>query len=185
MTSRLRSLVAPAATIAVAGSLVAPVGASAGAKFQMPFKCDKVVYGQARADHNPRNAIDFNGLRGGNTDLGMPVVAAAAGTVRISKYYESGGYGKAIEIGHGGGQRTFYAHLKDRAVKRGDRVRRGQLIGHLGKSSATYDLSAHLHYEQRLAENGSVRVVRARFNGEIAPVYSRMGEYVKMRSRNC
>jgi hypothetical protein len=165
-------------------SATAALGAAAeasAAKLQMPFKCGTTVYGQARADHDPRPAIDFNGTGGGDTDLGMPVVAAAAGRVTVSTYYTSNGYGNAVELGHGKGQRTFYAHLRDRRVRAGQRVRRGQLIGHVGKSSAKYSFTAHLHYEQR--RNG--RVVQARFNGAPAPVYRRMEQSVSMTSRNC
>jgi hypothetical protein len=169
-----------AAAFAATVALGAAAQASA-AKLQMPFKCGTTVLGQARADHAPPPAIDFNGTGGGDTDLGMPVVAAAAGRVTISTYYTSNGYGNAVEIGHGKGQRTFYAHLRDRRVRTGQRVRRGQVIGHVGKSSAKYTFTAHLHYEQRL--NG--RTVRARFNGRPAPVYRRMEQSVTMKSRNC
>jgi hypothetical protein len=181
MLALRRITTASVTTLVAAGSLYASAAASAAPKFQMPFRCHKTVYGQARADHNPPNSIDFNGLGGGNTDLGMPVVAAARGKVRISTYYTSNGYGNAIEIRHRNGYSTFYAHLKNRKVKVGQHVRRGQLIGHVGHSSATYTFSAHLHYEERL--HGSV--IKARFNGHLAKVYSHMEHYVKMTSRNC
>jgi murein DD-endopeptidase MepM/ murein hydrolase activator NlpD len=51
---------------------------------------------------------------------------------------------------HQGGYATFYAHLRDRKVPVGQRVKRGQLIGHVGHSSARYTFTAHLHYEERL-----------------------------------
>ena len=55
------------------------------------------------------------------------------------------GYGNQIEIDHGYGYITFYAHIKEFKVKRGDIVKRGQeiaTIGNTGKSTAP-----HLHYE--------------------------------------
>ena len=147
----------------------------------MPFTCDTVVYGQARANHNPAASIDFNGLRGGNTDLGMPVVAAGAGKVLVSTYYTRGGYGNAIEIGHGDNHQTFYAHLQNRKVKVGQRVKQGQLIGHLGNTSAIYKFTAHLHYEQRFDHSA----VKARFGGNLAKPYANTGQAVKMKSANC
>ena len=166
----------------IATAILTPAAtANAAPKFRMPFKCGQKVYGQARADHSPPNAIDFNGLGGGNTDLGMPVVAAARGKVTISTYYTSNGYGNAIEISHGNGYATFYAHLRDRKVAVGQHVKRGQLIGHVGHSSAKYTFTAHLHYEERL--NGSA--IQARFNGGLAAPYRHMEQSVVMKSGNC
>ncbi len=175
----LRAFVTTTITVAVLGT----AGASAAQAdvLQMPFTCNQTVTGKAYSGHKPANAIDFNGLGGGDTDLGMPILAAGAGVVKVSTYYTTNGYGNAIEIDHGGGKSTFYAHLRDRGVGAGARVKRGQLIGHLGKSSAKYTFSAHLHYEQR--QNGSV--VQASFNGSPSPTYARYGSATTMKSANC
>ena len=109
------------AALITTAALTPAAAAQAAPKFRMPFKCGQKVYGQARADHSPPNAIDFNGLGGGDTDLGMPVVAAAPGKVTISTYYTSNGYGNAIQITHKGGYATFYAHLRDRRFGVGKR----------------------------------------------------------------
>lgn len=180
MPTRLTSACALAASGTLASlALAAPASA---VTLRLPFPCGTDVLAQARADHDPTEAIDFNGPGGGDTDLGMKVVAAAPGKVTISTYYTSNGYGNAIEIGHGQGQRTFYAHLRDRKVRKGQRVRRGQVIGHLGKSSAKYSFTAHLHFEER--RNGAT--VQARFAGGLAPVYGdRLGDSVPMTSGNC
>ena len=148
---------------------------------QMPFECKQTVSGKVYSGHSPANAIDFNGLGGGDTDLGMRVVAAGSGVVKVSTYYTSNGYGNAIEIDHGGGKSSFYAHLRDRGVGVGSRVKRGQLIGHLGKTSAKYTFTAHLHYEQR--QNGGV--VQASFNGRLSPTYANFGNATTMKSANC
>lgn len=63
--------------------------------------------GQARTGHSPANAIDVN--RSG--DDGDPVGASAAGTVTRVANEGSTGYGRWIEISHGGGWTTRYAHL--------------------------------------------------------------------------
>jgi len=91
------------------------------------------------------------GSRGGRMHEGVDigagygnnVVAAAGGTV-INAGWE-GGYGKAVEISHGGGLVTRYAHLSSINVSNGQRVERGQLIGHVGATG--HATGPHLHYE--------------------------------------
>jgi pyruvate/2-oxoglutarate dehydrogenase complex dihydrolipoamide acyltransferase (E2) component len=63
----------------------------------------------------------------------------------------------------------------------GDRVRRGQVIGHVGKTSARYTFTAHLHYEERRDHHA----VRAFFNGRLAEPYLHMEAVRRMKSRNC
>ncbi|MTD45550.1 peptidoglycan DD-metalloendopeptidase family protein [Conexibacter sp. W3-3-2] len=160
-------------------------GSAQAADLRLPFACGAQFTGKTYSGHSPQNAIDYNGLGGGDSDLGMKIVAAGSGTVTKSLYYSKAsnvGYGNAIEIRHGDGTRTFYAHLRDRKVKVGDKVSRGQLIGHLGNSSAKYNLLAHLHYEQR---SSSGAVVKAQFNGRTAPEYARFGSAVSHKSDNC
>lgn len=77
---------------------------------------------------------------------GTPVYAPGDGKV-ISVKRSRRGYGNQIQIDHGFGYITFYAHLKDFKVKKGEQVKRGQeiaYIGNTGKSTAP-----HLHYEVR------------------------------------
>jgi murein DD-endopeptidase MepM/ murein hydrolase activator NlpD len=58
-----------------------------------------------------------------------------------------GGYGRIVEIRHVNGYRTRYAHLSfiAKGIKRGVKVRQGQLIGHVGSSGLA--TGPHLHYE--------------------------------------
>ena len=72
-----------------------------------------------------------------------PILATADGRVKNSKNY--GTYGNYIEIDHGDGIVTIYAHLHRRYVKKGDRVKRGQKIGTLGNTGRS--TAPHLHYE--------------------------------------
>jgi murein DD-endopeptidase MepM/ murein hydrolase activator NlpD len=53
--------------------------------------------------------------------------------------------GKRIVINHGGGFQTLYAHMNDFAVKNGDKVTRGQVIGTVGNTGVS--AGPHLHYE--------------------------------------
>jgi len=77
---------------------------------------------------------------------GTPIYASGAGTVIKTKRSRRG-YGNTVTIDHGYGYVTFYAHIKDIKVKKGEKVSRGQIIatvGNTGKSTAP-----HLHYEVR------------------------------------
>lgn len=87
---------------------------------------------------------------------GTPIFSAAAGVVRTSAD-SVGGYGVAVIIDHVvGGQRvsTLYGHMTygTRAVRAGQVVQPGQLIGKVGNTGRSY--GAHLHFEVRV--NGSL-----------------------------
>ncbi len=58
-----------------------------------------------------------------------------------------GGYGNCIVINHGFGYETVYAHMSKMDVRRGEKVKRGQVIGHVGNTGKS--TSPHLHYEVR------------------------------------
>ena len=79
-------------------------------------------------------------------DVGTSVYAAGDGNVHFSGR-TSGGYGTVIEIQHGYGYSTLYAHLATPLVRAGQRVRRGELIGKCGRSGLVS--GPHLHYEVR------------------------------------
>jgi murein DD-endopeptidase MepM/ murein hydrolase activator NlpD len=77
---------------------------------------------------------------------GTPVLAAGAGVVKQVGWY--GGYGNYIQIDHGGGVATAYAHLQRFLVKPGDVVIAGQAVGRMGATGRT--TGVHLHFEVRL-----------------------------------
>jgi hypothetical protein len=129
--------------------------------FQLPFPCGQVWAGQTRTNHSPQLAVDFNRAN----DLGDTVVAAAAGTVTRVANTGSTSYGRWVEIAHGNGYRTRYAHLQTQTVAVGQSVRRGQKIGTVGSTGGSS--GPHLHYEQR--RNGVAQ--RAVFNGRTATYY--------------
>jgi murein DD-endopeptidase MepM/ murein hydrolase activator NlpD len=74
---------------------------------------------------------------------GTPIYAAADGVVRYTG--RMGDLGLLIDINHGYNYRTRYGHLSKIKVKRGQKVRRGDLIGLMG--STGYSTGPHLHYE--------------------------------------
>ncbi|HEX6133243.1 MAG TPA: M23 family metallopeptidase [Longimicrobiales bacterium] len=76
-------------------------------------------------------------------NAGTPVVASANG--RVASAGHRGDYGLLVEIDHGHGVRTRYAHLSRAAVKVGQIVQRGQEIGAVGSTGLS--VGPHLHYE--------------------------------------
>ncbi len=84
--------------------------------------------------------IDFRGKRGDK------IYATADGIVK--KAFTNGGYGKYILIGHNNGYTTSFAHLQTLLVKKGEKIRRGQLVGLVGNTGRS--TGPHLHYEINL-----------------------------------
>jgi TonB family protein len=82
---------------------------------------------------------------------GTPVLSAAAGTVTVSEFNDQDG--NRIVVDHGNGYTTAYHHLDSRAVKQGDSVTQGQLIGKVGSTGVS--TGPHLHFEVRC--NGEPR----------------------------
>lgn len=78
--------------------------------------------------------------------MGTPIVAPAEGTVIMAG--PDGAYGNSVEIDHGGGLVTKFAHMQRATVKNGQWVKRGEVIGHIGMTGRT--TGPHLHYEVRL-----------------------------------
>jgi murein DD-endopeptidase MepM/ murein hydrolase activator NlpD len=72
-----------------------------------------------------------------------PVVATSPGTVVFAG--TRNGYGFCVEIDHGHGFKTRYAHLRDIQVQPGERVAIGQRIGSMGSTGRS--TATHLHYE--------------------------------------
>jgi murein DD-endopeptidase MepM/ murein hydrolase activator NlpD len=75
-----------------------------------------------------------------------PVHATAAGIVTYAGYYSD--YGKVVEIDHGNGIATLYAHLHRYIVSVGQRIAEHEQIGFLGSSGRTS--GPHVHYEVRV-----------------------------------
>ncbi|MGX3010372.1 M23 family metallopeptidase [Helicobacter sp. 23-1044] len=80
-------------------------------------------------------------------DKDTPVYATADGVVDFAQSGWNGGYGTLVKIDHSFGFRTYYAHLNGIAVKKGEFVRKGQLIAYVGNTGASS--GNHLHYEVR------------------------------------
>jgi len=81
--------------------------------------------------------------------IGTPVIAPANGIVVSSRWDQ--GYGLVIEIDHGLGIKTRYAHLQRAKVTPGQYVKRGEIIGYVGNTGRS--TAPHLHYEVRVGDN--------------------------------
>ncbi|MCK2240512.1 MULTISPECIES: M23 family metallopeptidase [unclassified Crossiella] len=166
--------------------VLAPAAQAAGPRpsFQLPFPC-----GQAWNGDNDNSSahrayeIDFNRGSSAGADKGDTVTAAAAGKIITSAHQGSAnGYGNLVVIDHGGGWRTYYAHLDVRSVGAGAQVSRGQKIGTVGNTSKPgNNISPHLHYE--------VRTTDTSYPGNIQPAYFNGARFgypnQTLTSRNC
>ncbi|ADL07514.1 M23 family metallopeptidase [Thermosediminibacter oceani] len=112
------------------GALIAPVNGRVtsgfGRRFHPLLKVERM-----------HNGIDIEQVEG------SPVKAAGDGTVMLAA--EDAEMGRLIKIRHEGDLVTLYAHLKDVYVKAGDKVRKGQIIGTVGKTGLAEN--PHLHFE--------------------------------------
>lgn len=81
--------------------------------------------------------VDFSARKG------TPVFSPADGVVTFSGRWKT--YGKVVEISHGHGYVTRYAHLEKQLVRKGQKVKRGDVIARVGASGKS--TFSHLHYE--------------------------------------
>jgi murein DD-endopeptidase MepM/ murein hydrolase activator NlpD len=102
--------------------------------------------------------------------VGTPIMAAGNGTIELAGRH--GGNGNYIRIRHGNGYKTAYSHMSRFApgIKKGVKVRQGELIGHVG--STGFSTGPHLHYEvlinSRFTNPLKIHVPRSRqLNGRL------------------
>lgn len=112
--------------------------------------------------------------------IGTPIYATADGKV-VEVSVRFSGYGKMVEIDHGFGYRTRYAHMHGFAVRQGQNVKRGDLIGYVGNTGLS--TAPHLHYEVML--NGShINPVHYFFNDLSAEEYEKIIELASVENQS-
>lgn len=134
-TTSIKARVAEAAALEYALSSV-PFGIPVGTDSYRTSN-----YGMRSDPFNKRPAfhsgVDFGAYRL------APIIATADGVVKFVG--RNGGYGRTVEIDHGHGFVTRYAHLEKTYVKRGTHVKKGEKIGGMGSTGRS--TATHLHYE--------------------------------------
>jgi len=120
------------------------------------------------------NGIDFA------AEIGTPIYATADGKVVVVDVKFSG-YGKMVEIDHGFGYRSRYAHMHDFAVRTGQNIKRGDLVGYVGNTGLS--TAPHLHYEVHI--NGvQVDPVHYFFNDLTAAEYEKILELASTENQS-
>jgi murein DD-endopeptidase MepM/ murein hydrolase activator NlpD len=98
--------------------------------------------------------VDFSAERG------TPIYATGDGVIKRASF-SLGGYGRQVEINHGYGYVTKYAHMSKFIVKKGQKVKRGEIIGYVGSTGTS--VAPHVHYEV-IKNNKKVNPVHYFFN---------------------
>ncbi len=137
---------APTVAAPAAAAPAAPAGATAPQPLSMPKGPVTSSFGWRRDPFT--GASKFHAGVDIGLAYGTPVRAAAGGQVVFSG--ENGGYGNTVVVEQPTGQQVRYAHLAAQAVKVGDVVQSGQVIGQVGDTGRS--TGAHLHFE--VLENG-------------------------------
>lgn len=101
---------------------------------------------------------------------GTPIYATGDGRI-TEAIYDNSGYGRHVVINHGYGYQTLYAHMVKIKVKRGQSVKRGEVIGWVGSSGKS--TGPHLHYEV-IKKGAKINPINFFFNDLTASEYERM-----------
>lgn len=111
-----------------------PFGRPVNGKITSRFGKRKDPVNGKKAHHS---GIDFRGKKGDK------IYATADGVVK--KAFRNGGYGNFVMIDHGNGYTTSFSHMQAYLVKKGEQIKRGQIIGLVGNTGRS--TGPHLHYE--------------------------------------
>ena len=110
----------------------------------------KDYYNAQKFKENNHLGEDWNGVGGGNSDIGDPIYAIANGYVSFAED-KKGGWGNVVRIVHYITKEqqleSLYAHCLDIEVQTGDYVNKGDVIATIGNNDGQY--LAHLHFELR------------------------------------
>ena len=110
--------------------------------------------------------MDFSAPRG------TPIYATGNGEVTKVRRSRRG-YGNYVEITHGFGYKTLYAHMSKYIVRKGQKVTRGEIIGYVGSTGTS--VAPHLHYEVH-KDNRKINPVNFYYNDLTPEEYEKMLE---------
>ncbi len=113
-------------------------------------------------------------------EIGTPIYATADGKV-VAVDVKFSGYGKLVEIDHGFGYRSRYAHMHEFAVRVGQNIKRGDLVGYVGNTGLS--TAPHLHYEV-LINGNQVDPVHYFFNDLSAGEYEKILELASTENQS-
>ena len=105
--------------------------------------------------------------------IGTEIYATGDGVVKETKPRNSRGYGKYVVIEHGFGYETLYAHMSKINVRKGQKVKRGEIIGLVGNTGSSS--APHLHYEV-FKDGKKINPINFFFNDLTPDEYDRMIE---------
>lgn len=118
-----------------------PVSTSSGGSGDYFWPVDGGYISAYQGDGRGHKGIDIA------APYGTPIYAAESGTVIETGSGWNGGYGNCVRISHDDGNVTVYAHQSSIAIKNGDYVVKGQIIGYVGSTGDS--TGNHLHFEVR------------------------------------
>ena len=111
-----------------------PIGKPTSGRISSNFGYRKDPFHKRKALHT---GVDFSAR------TGTPVISTADGVIKSAGWQR--GYGKCVVIQHKDGYKTLYGHLSKITVKKGQKVKSGDLIGKVGSTGRS--TGPHLHYE--------------------------------------
>lgn len=104
----------------------------------------RVVSGYGMRTHPIYKIRKFHEGMDFTASIGTPVYATGNGKIEKTGYAR-GGYGRHVIINHNYGYKTIYAHMNEVIVKKGQEIKRGEIIGYVGNTGLSD--GPHLHYE--------------------------------------
>ena len=111
---------------------------------------------------------------------GTPIYATGDGKIEKVKRSRKG-YGNYVIIDHGYGYQTLYAHMKKYIVYRGQKVKRGEIIGYVGSTGTS--VAPHLHYEV-MKNKRKINPVNYYYNDLSPEEYTKMLEIASQNNQS-
>lgn len=115
-----------------------------------------------------------------SAERGTEIYATGAGTV-VHVEKSQRGYGNHVVIDHGYGYKTLYGHMSKFNVRKGEEIKRGQVIGYIGNTGTS--VAPHLHYEV-IKSGEKVNPINYYFNDLTPQEYEQMIEFASQPTQS-